>query len=137
MSDTLPKLLKCQCGTTFKPLHVTDLSCALCTAHDRLRDAASSDPDVDGPRATPPPYEVVVLRNTCKMLGDLVVTERTRADRAEAAAAKLQKFKDFVHSWLDTVGVPADPDPLHNAAHGCRIRGRLQWLLGRRKAPDE
>ena len=38
---------------------------------------------------------------------------------------KLQKFKEYVHNRLDRIGIPADPDPEKNAAHGCRIEGRL------------
>lgn len=38
---------------------------------------------------------------------------------------KLQKFKDYVHGRLDLMGIPVDPEPENNAAHGCRIEGRL------------
>lgn len=47
--------------------------------------------------------------------------------RALAAEA----LKAWVHGWLDAQGVPADPDPEHTAQTGCRISGRLTWLLGR------
>jgi hypothetical protein len=40
-------------------------------------------------------------------------------------------FKAWVHSWLDAHGVPHDPEPEHTAQHGCRISGRMQWLLRR------
>lgn len=41
---------------------------------------------------------------------------------------KLRRFKSYVHERLDKAGVPHDPDPEHNAKHGCRIEGRLNWL---------
>jgi hypothetical protein len=47
--------------------------------------------------------------------------------RAWAAEA----FKRWVHAWLDAAGVPHDPDPEHTRAHGCRISGRLRYLLSR------
>lgn len=49
------------------------------------------------------------------------------ADRDALAAA--QKFKAWVHSFLDSKGVPHDPDPEGNAKHGCRISGRMQWVF--------
>jgi hypothetical protein len=53
--------------------------------------------------------------------------ERVRA--LEAERDELQAFKDWVHAWLDGVGVPHDPDPEHTAEHGCRISGRMRYLL--------
>jgi hypothetical protein len=52
--------------------------------------------------------------------------------RAQAAEA----FKAWVHGWLDAAGVPYDPDPEHTREHGCRISGRLRYLLscGRKEA---
>lgn len=38
---------------------------------------------------------------------------------------KLQAFKQYVHDRLDKMGIPSDPEPENNAAHGCRIEGRL------------
>jgi hypothetical protein len=52
------------------------------------------------------------------------------------AAAALRKFKSFVHTYLDSIGVPADPFPEENAKHGCRISGRLQWLNERRMTEE-
>jgi hypothetical protein len=48
-----------------------------------------------------------------------------------AAAEKAERFKAYVHGRLDAAGVPIDPDPEANAKHGCRIEGRLNWVLGR------
>ncbi|AMV25489.1 hypothetical protein VT84_13910 [Gemmata sp. SH-PL17] len=45
--------------------------------------------------------------------------------------AKLQRFKDYVHSRLDAAGVPTDPESSHKA-EGCRIGGRLDVLIGER-----
>lgn len=39
------------------------------------------------------------------------------------------KFKEWVNAWLDAHGVPADADPKHTAETGCRISGRMEWLL--------
>lgn len=52
-------------------------------------------------------------------------------DAMEAKIDKLQKFKEYVHGRLDAAGVPADPEPASNVAHGCRIEGRLNWVLSR------
>ena len=55
-------------------------------------------------------------------LNDTVVFER----------AKLSAFKTYVHERLDAAGVPADPEPEANAIHGCRIEGRLNFVLNRK-----
>lgn len=49
-------------------------------------------------------------------------------DRLKADLEARQKFKDWVHGFLDGVGVPADPDPEHTKEHGCRISGRMRYL---------
>lgn len=41
---------------------------------------------------------------------------------------KLRAFKSLVHSRLDSLGIPTDPEPENNAQHGCRIEGRLNEL---------
>lgn len=45
----------------------------------------------------------------------------------------LAKFKAYVHQRLDEAGVPVDPDSPHKAA-GCRIGGRLDFVLAERNA---
>lgn len=45
---------------------------------------------------------------------------------------KLRAFKEYVHKRLDDAGVPADPEPAKNAEHGCRIEGRLNYILDER-----
>ena len=50
----------------------------------------------------------------------------------------LRKFKAYVHTRLDAMGVPADPEPENNAKHGCRIEGRLNYVeerLGDKRQP--
>ncbi len=54
-----------------------------------------------------------------------------RAEAAEAQVTKLTAFKKYVHDRLDAMGVPENPDPVGNKEHGCRIEGRLNWLLDR------
>lgn len=58
-------------------------------------------------------------------------------DRAAARIAALTvernalaRFKAYVHTRLDAAGVPTDPDSPHKA-EGCRIGGRLDWIIGR------
>jgi hypothetical protein len=47
----------------------------------------------------------------------------------------LQAFKAYVHKRLDEAGVPADPEPERNRETGCRIEGRLNWVLSRLRVP--
>lgn len=51
-----------------------------------------------------------------------------RLKLAEENVAKLQAFKDWVHSYLDTKGVPHHPHGPHGA-EGCRIGDRMDWLM--------
>jgi hypothetical protein len=53
------------------------------------------------------------------------------ADRLD----KLQRFKDWVHAYLDAHGVPHHPPGTHGA-EGCRIGDRMDWLM-KRLAPIE
>jgi hypothetical protein len=56
-----------------------------------------------------------------------------REQQAEQIA-KLQRFKDWVHAYLDAQGVPHHPPGTHGA-EGCRIGDRMDWLMDRlRKA---
>jgi hypothetical protein len=43
----------------------------------------------------------------------------------------LLRFKQYVHARLDAAGVPSDPESPHKA-EGCRVGGRLDWLLSSR-----
>lgn len=49
----------------------------------------------------------------------------------------LKKFKRYVHERLDAMGIPADPEPENNKAHGCRIEGRLNVLESLKTELDE
>lgn len=67
----------------------------------------------------------------------LLAAERQRAsdlagerNRREQQVAKLQAFKDWVHSCLDSNGVPHHPEGTHGAS-GCRIGDRMDWLMAR------
>lgn len=64
--------------------------------------------------------------------------DRLRADiaRLTAELAARQAFKDYVHTRLDDAGVPVDPPSPHRDA-GCRIGGRLDWLLAELAAAKE
>ncbi len=74
---------------------------------------------------------------TMKELADLVHArsagdERAAAEveRVTAERDKLQRFKDWVHNYLDTHGVPHHPPGTHGA-EGCRIGDRMDWLMER------
>jgi hypothetical protein len=45
--------------------------------------------------------------------------------------ASPEQFKTYVHKRLDDAGIPVDPDREQNAQTGCRIGGRLDYVLGR------
>lgn len=55
--------------------------------------------------------------------------DRSDESRLRAQLEAAQKFKQWVHGFLDACGCPADPDPRHTAETGCRISGRMRWLL--------
>jgi hypothetical protein len=48
--------------------------------------------------------------------------------RVTAERDKLQRFKDWVHKYLDDHGVPHHPPGTHGA-EGCRIGDRMDWLM--------
>lgn len=54
---------------------------------------------------------------------------------AREQIAVLQRFKDWVHAYLDNKGVPKEVQDSHLAA-GCRIGGRLDWVFGQIAAKD-
>lgn len=55
---------------------------------------------------------------------------RLRSDLATVTESRdrLQAFKDWVHNYLDTHGIPHHPPGTHGAA-GCRIGDRMDWLM--------
>ncbi len=66
-----------------------------------------------------------VMRKTPERRELLRTLEVTRTELAER-----QRFKDFVHAYLDRHGVPHHPPGKHGP-EGCRIGDRLDWVLGR------
>ncbi len=50
--------------------------------------------------------------------------------QVKAERDKLQAFKDWCHSYLDTHGVPHHPPGPHGA-EGCRIGDRMDWLMAK------
>lgn len=71
-----------------------------------------------------PEYNFLGLEQAAWLLGLL--------DEARASVEKLGRFKSYVHQRIDEAAVPSDPDPKGNAEHGCRIEGRLDFLIGQR-----
>jgi hypothetical protein len=59
-------------------------------------------------------------------MAESYANEQTQELKAENE--KLQRFKDYVHDRLDKMGIPQNPDPENNLAHGCRIEGRLNFI---------
>lgn len=66
--------------------------------------------------------------NPRKEFGRILAAALARADAAEKERDKLQRFKDWVHNYLDTHGVPHHPPGTHGA-EGCRIGDRMDWLM--------
>ena len=50
---------------------------------------------------------------------------------------KLQKFKTYVHTRLDDMGVPENPEPSVVEETGCRIGARLDFIDGTYVQSDE
>lgn len=101
-----------------------------CNAHvSEKASALSSDASVGYwyKRCEVKQVEVDLLRQRCKAL-------EVYADKLSQAP---DKFKTFVHKRLDDAGVPHDPEPEHTAQHGCRISGRLNWLIERAKGVED
>lgn len=62
---------------------------------------------------------------------------RKRAEGLVEAVANLQKFKEWVHAYLDAQGVPREfPDGKHTK-EGCRVGDRLDWLMVQLKEARE
>lgn len=79
---------------------------------------------------------LAAIRAACDSNGEAVLLltpdARWLLDRIDALA----KFKTWVHDWLDAQGVPHDPEPENTARHGCRISGRMRWLVDRLAAAE-
>lgn len=63
----------------------------------------------------------------CLELAGVVEGWMQRAESAEAKLAEREKFKAWVHEYLDSKGVPHHPPGTHGD-HGCRIGDRMDWV---------
>lgn len=90
-------------------------------------------------------FEPKRARRLFRQLGELLEVLGLRDDRysnfevdrrgyedARAEIEKLRAFKRYVHERLDAAGVPADPEPEENAKHGCRVEGRLNFVIAKK-----
>lgn len=75
------------------------------------------------------------LRARHEWLGVMIDETEAEIQRLKTAVAKLQRFKDWVHAYLDTAGVPHHPPGIHGA-EGCRIGDRMDWLADRLRAAE-
>lgn len=85
----------------------------------------------DGDDVTGAPEKLLAWVKATKHQLATAIAER---DAAVEAKQKAEAFKTWVHAFLDSKGVPANPDPDGNANHGCRISGRMQWVFERLEA---
>jgi len=77
--------------------------------------------------ATPPPLPEG--HDACEREALRLVAKEGEAQLALIAERDaLARFKAYVHKRLDDAGVPVDPPSPHREK-GCRIGGRLDWLL--------
>jgi hypothetical protein len=60
----------------------------------------------------------------------------TEAAALRERAEKAERFKAYVHKRLDEAGVPVDPPSPHRE-QGCRIGGRLDYVLAEAAQKDE
>lgn len=94
-----------------------DLAMDVSEMLDNIEQAISALSATMGPNAVP--SKAFEFRGLCR-----------RVLAAEAERDKLQAFKDWVHGYLDTRGVPHHPPGTHGA-EGCRIGDRMDWLMER------
>jgi hypothetical protein len=76
------------------------------------------------------------LRARHEWLGVLIDEADAKIKQLAADVDKLQKFKDWVHGYLDSKGVPHHPPGTHGA-EGCRIGDRIDWMLARTAELEE
>lgn len=96
-------------------------------AAERDRDGLRRTVELQSREIDEPPF----LADPGTAGADLPIATGSDAERA----AKLQKFKDWVHNYLDAHGVPHHPPGSHGAA-GCRIGDRMDWLMARLAAAE-
>ncbi len=80
------------------------------------------------PRAAGPGVSDWYVADVADLLAEL--------DAVRGERDKLQRFKDWVHGFLDAKGVPTHPDGPHSK-EGCRIGDRLDVVFGRIRAVQE
>lgn len=80
-------------------------------------------------------HELNVLRGYLAVLGtengklEATLSEtRNRSVQLAMDCDKLQEFKNYVHTKLTNMGVPADPYPDNTFHTKCRIEGRLNYI---------
>ena len=56
--------------------------------------------------------------------------------RAVERAESAEKFKRWVHEYIDAHGVPHHPPGVHGA-EGCRIGDRMDWLMAKLTAAEK
>lgn len=104
-----------------------DATKARLAAAERDRDGLRRTAELQSREIDEPPF----LADPGAAGADLPIATGSDAERA----AKLQKFKDWVHNYLDAHGVPHHPPGSHGAA-GCRIGDRMDWLMARLAAAE-
>ncbi len=73
--------------------------------------------------------ELREIKNTRTRYEAMIAWLEDRLKYSELMVSKGHQFKVFVHEFLDDAQVPADPYPEETKQHGCRISGRLTWLV--------
>lgn len=100
---------------------------------ERELDAIEAEPMEDGEvehmvkYATNTEYRAEHLKNQFVRQSRASRGLRAEIARLKVALADRQKFKDFVHEYFDSKGVPHHPPGTHGE-HGCRIGDRMDWV---------
>lgn len=74
------------------------------------------------------------LRQSVKDRNSAITNLNDEAAQHQGIIVKLQKFKTYVHTRLDEMGVPKDPPAQEGETADCRIGRRLRWLHQQRDA---
>ncbi len=81
-----------------------------------------------------------VAEQATSRIGELeraVISLALAFTESEEAAVRGERFKTYVHERLDAAGVPLDPTPELTKISGCRIEGRLNWMLNEQQKLTE
>lgn len=121
----------------------------LLTNHSKRMTEAAVSKDRAAPNGTP--YQISSYRALCSTLAkipmdrydvmnvtlpaiyirgaiSLIESQAAGLDMLRQMLEKSQKFKEFVHKFLDDHAVPTNPEPEVTANNGCRIGCRLKWV---------